>query len=102
MFLCSIWPSSFNAVRVSGVKERIDCTPGRVVIYVRTGGAVAQFQAGAMEYIDFISYRPDLTGEIRCGPRTPADHVYVTWRSAPSTPRGGMFPGIIAIEFLGG
>ena len=74
-----------NRMRTESGPRRVNNQPG--------GGA---FEARAIEAIDFISYRSDLTGEIRCGPRTPPDHVYVTWRPAPSSARGML----VAIEFL--
>jgi hypothetical protein len=61
---------------------------------VKTGAATERFDATTLDGIEFISYREDLDGAIRCGARTPPEPVYVTWR------KGGATRQVVAVEFL--
>jgi hypothetical protein len=61
---------------------------------VRTADGVVHFHADAFDRVEFITYRTDLQGMVNCAPRTPPDHVYVSWK--PGDPDGIA----VAIEFL--
>jgi hypothetical protein len=80
--------------RVEGLLERMDCSAKRIEFVVKLPDRVARFQAASLGAIEFISYRTDLQGSVACGPRKPADHVYVTLRP------GNLDGTVVAIEFL--
>jgi hypothetical protein len=80
--------------RTEGQLERIECAGKRVDFFVRTADGVASFHADSFDRVEFITYRTELQGTLNCGARTPADHVYVSWR--PGEPEGIA----VAIEFL--
>jgi tetratricopeptide (TPR) repeat protein len=88
--------------RTEGLLERIICAAGSAVLEVRGEGGVLRFSAPRMDAIDFITYRNDLRGGIKCGPRVPPDPVYLTWRR-PASPAAGApaSSGLaVAVEFL--
>jgi tetratricopeptide (TPR) repeat protein len=79
--------------RVEGMLERIECSSDAIVLEVRTEDRLERFRSPATG-IEFISYRPELAGAISCGPRTPPDRIYLTWRADEPSRR------IVAVEFL--
>lgn len=84
--------------RVEGVFERIECGRTGVTLHVRIAGRVSRYTAASLADIEFLTYRDDLEGEVGCGPRSPADVVYLTFRPAAS---GAATDGIaVAVEFL--
>jgi tetratricopeptide (TPR) repeat protein len=83
--------------RSQGLLERIDCTRQAVVLHLRTGETLTRFSAPRIEAIDFITYREDLQGPIKCHPRQPPDPVYLTWRPAVAPSPDAI---AIAVEFL--
>jgi hypothetical protein len=80
--------------RLEGVLERITCTADGIQLHVKAGATTERFDATTLDGIEFISYREDLDGAIRCGLRTPPDPVYVTWT------KGGAARQVVAVEFL--
>jgi hypothetical protein len=58
---------------------------------VRVDGNVVRFTAQSLTAIEFLTYRADVGGSIRCGPRVPPDPVYVTWKGDHV---------LVAVEFL--
>jgi hypothetical protein len=83
--------------RTEGLLERIECVRQGVVLHVRVGDAVNLFAAPRFEAIDFISYRDEIQGALKCEPRTPADPIYITWRPPVAPVKEGI---AIAVEFL--
>jgi hypothetical protein len=82
--------------RVEGVLERIECDAKTVAFYVKTPNGEARFTATALDQVDFITYRDDLTGAIGCGALKQALPVYVT--RAFSADRKSSW--VVAVEFL--
>jgi tetratricopeptide (TPR) repeat protein len=85
---------SDDETRLEGVLERITCTAEGIQLHVKAEAATEQFDATTLDGIEFISYREDLDGAIRCGARTPPEPVYVTWK------KGGATRRVVAVEFL--
>jgi hypothetical protein len=89
--------------RAEGTLEEIECRPGGIVIRVKTGERTLRVSAKRFDDVEFITYRDDLRGSVLCGPRTPPDRVYVTWRPTSarepqsSPPTDGE---AVAVEFL--
>ena len=84
--------------RVEGLLERIDCRSTGIVVHVGVGGTPERFRAPTLEAVAFISHRDDLRGGIACGPRTPPDRVYITWRQGDSPEDNTR--RVVAVEFL--
>jgi hypothetical protein len=85
--------------RAEGMLERIVCGPRGSTLELRSEGALLKFDVPRLDAVDFISYRPSLKGAVQCGTRTPADHVYVTWREASGLP-DDVKGRTVAVEFL--
>jgi tetratricopeptide (TPR) repeat protein len=85
--------------RTEGLLERIACLAQGALLEVRVDGALLKFFVPRLDQVDFISYRPSLTGAVNCGTRTPADHVYVTWREPPAA-AADVKGRAVAVEFL--
>jgi hypothetical protein len=85
--------------RTEGMLERIVCGPRGATLELRSDGALLKFDVPRLDAVDFISYRESLKGAVNCGARTPADHVYVTWRDAGGLPEG-VKGRTVAVEFL--
>jgi tetratricopeptide (TPR) repeat protein len=85
--------------RTEGTLERIACGPKGSTLELRSEGALLKFDVPRLDAVDFISYRSSLRGAVTCGPRTPPDHVYVTWREAATMPEG-VKGRAVAVEFL--
>jgi hypothetical protein len=82
--------------RVEGVLERIECDAKAVAFYVKTPQGEARFTATALDQVEFITYRDDLTGAVGCGALKQALPVYVT-RSFSADRKSSR---VVAVEFL--
>jgi len=80
--------------RVAGWLTAIECGKNGIVLVARVDGTPFRVHATGFEAIDFISYRDDVRGAVRCGPRTSEDLVVLTFR-----PGGGVAGEVIAVEF---
>jgi tetratricopeptide (TPR) repeat protein len=82
--------------RVEGTLERIDCANGRATFGLKEGGGPGPL-TGQLSDVDFISYRDDLTGGVKCGVQPQPMRVYVTWRAGgqPAADKT-----VVAVEFL--
>ncbi len=67
--------------RTFGSLEAIECTPGRIVFRVRSGDSTLRFTAARMGAVEFVSFRDDVQGSVRCGAQA-SEPVMVTWRGA--------------------
>lgn len=78
----------------------LDCSDRAVVArFVTPDGASVGVSTADPGAVQFISYRPDVTGSLRCGRRSGTERVLVTWVSSDSAPaRTGR--ELIAVEFL--
>jgi tetratricopeptide (TPR) repeat protein len=83
-------------LRIEGLLERIECPRAGVTIHVRQPDRALRFVATAFDAIEFLTYRDDLSGSIQCGPRKPADPVYITY----VTDSKGSDGRVVAVEFL--
>jgi tetratricopeptide (TPR) repeat protein len=82
--------------RLEGLLENIECsTEGSVVFQVRTAEGAVRLTAARFGDVEFITYRDDVTGTIKCGPLGTAVPVYASWRIGASDTKVA-----VAIEFL--
>jgi tetratricopeptide (TPR) repeat protein len=72
--------------------ERIQCGGGTVTLWLKIRNETVSVRARSLEAVEFISYRPELTGNIVCGLREPPDAVFVTWKEP--------LREVVAVEFL--
>ena len=61
-------------------------------------GRPARIRVRRLDGIEFIAYRDDLQGQVRCGPRTSAEPVLVTYRPE-KTSTDGTLGDAVAVEF---
>jgi hypothetical protein len=80
---------------VRALLQRIDCPTGRPVTFILKGeGRVLKYQAPQLTAVEYIAYRPDFSGRVSCGGRTPAEPVILTWKTV------GTNDTAVAVEFL--
>lgn len=88
-------PLERGETRVKGRLVAIDCAGGRIVLQIESDEGPLALEAGRFDEIEFISYRDDLRGDVKCGPRSPADAVHATWRRGAAGQKRA-----VAIEFM--
>jgi Flp pilus assembly protein TadD len=85
--------------QVLGLLMRIDCDAKGVTFIVKVGEQTLRLRATGFENIQFTTFTPDVSGEMRCGARNPANSVVVTFR--PTKAVSAKFNGEpVAIEFV--
>jgi hypothetical protein len=82
--------------RFEATLERIDCAPGRPAVF-RVTNPSERLEAARLGDVDFISYRDDLRGGVKCGVLAVAMRVFITWREGNSATRQKT---VVAVEFL--
>lgn len=70
---------------------------GRAAFHVRTADGPFRALAPNMPDVEFITYRDDLTGTVKCGALQPGMGVYLTWRGSDDTKEPRV---AVAVEFL--
>ncbi len=85
-------------VRAYGLFTRVECTAAGIVLEVRIPGSTVRARTAAFADVDFISYQQKPSASISCGPRTPPEGVYLTWR--PTDAAGGDPKTAVAMELL--
>jgi len=83
--------------RAEGTLDRIDCPAGgKAAFHLAEAGAPGGL-VGRVNEVDFISYRNDLDGGVKCGALARPIPVYVTWRDGaqPAAEKA-----VVAVEFL--
>jgi hypothetical protein len=84
--------------RVEALFERVECPRDGIILHVRVGDRAVRYTAASFDDIEFLSYRDVTPAPISCGPRTPADRVYLTWR--PGVGAGALDGIVVAVELL--
>jgi len=82
--------------RVEGVLERIECDAKTVAFHLQTPQGQVGLSVTALDQVDFITYRDDLTGAIGCGELKQPLPVYVT-RAVSADRKSSK---VVAVEFL--
>jgi tetratricopeptide (TPR) repeat protein len=95
----SVLRKRFQGERVRGRLTRIECTETGVALSVTVGDRTLNLHSSALRRIMFITYVPQVKGELTCGTRDPATTVIATYRAAHTA--GTKFDGeAVAIEFI--
>jgi hypothetical protein len=85
--------------QVRGLLERVDCNGNAATFTVRVGERTFKLRAANFNAVQFKTYTPDVSGDITCGARNPANPVVVTFR--PSKDTGAKLNGdVVAVEFV--
>ena len=85
--------------QVLGLLQRVDCDARGVTFIVKVGDQLLKLRATDLNDIKFTSYTTDVSGEMTCGARKPADHVVVIYR--PAKEARARFDGTpVSIEFV--
>lgn len=78
----------------------LDCTDRAVVArFAAPDGAAFDVSSNDLGSIQFISYRTDVVGSLRCGSRSGEERVLVTWVSSDGAP-AGTGRSLVSVEFL--
>jgi tetratricopeptide (TPR) repeat protein len=85
--------------RVQGFLDRVECTQERILFSINTGRQMLTLQASGLERVRFVTFTPDVRGEISCGHRRPPNAVVVTYRKA-AEPRPRNDGEMVAVEFV--
>src|SRR5205085_2527543 len=88
--------------QIRGVLTKIECTGGAsAILYVQAGERLYKIHTDALDHIEFISYIPDMSGQISCGPLKKETYVRLTFRPAAQQQTHAKFDGeAIAVEFI--
>ena len=85
--------------QVLGLLVRLDCDAKGVTFIVKVGERLLKLRAVDLNNIQFTTFTPDVSGDMTCGARNPANPVVVTFR--PAKAASAKFDGEpIAIEFV--
>jgi tetratricopeptide (TPR) repeat protein len=76
---------------VTGLLTLLDCSSG-LTLHITTDSETLQLHSANPGNIQFLSYSPDVSTSITCGPRTPATPVTVTFRKENQEP--------LVVEFI--
>lgn len=66
--------------QVFGTMSAIECAGEAAVLVIATASGPVRVRGEALDRIDFVSFRPDYSGSIDCGPQTQPPPVMVTFR----------------------
>jgi hypothetical protein len=84
-------------VRVEGSLEQIECAPNSFDFVLKVPEGTARFNTPALDQVEFITYRDDLSGSIGCGPLLGGPkRVYVTQEISADRKTSR----VVAVEFL--
>jgi Flp pilus assembly protein TadD len=85
--------------QVLGLLVRVECDAKGVTFIVKVNERLLKLRTADLNDIQFTTFTPDVSGEMTCGARNPANPVVVTFR--PSKAANAKFDGEpIAIEFV--
>jgi hypothetical protein len=85
--------------RVRGLLMRIDCSAKGVTFTVKVGERMLKLHSQALDGVQFRSWTPEISGDITCGARNPANDVVVIYH-APKDARTGNDGELVALDFV--
>lgn len=82
-----------------GLLLRVDCDAKGVTFTIKVGDQTLKFHTTDLTSVQFTTFTPDVSGEMTCGARNPANDVVVTFR--PMKDARSKFNGdLVALEFV--
>jgi FimV-like protein len=85
--------------QVRGLLVRVDCTDSNIVLIIRVGERLLKLQSAGLEDIEFVTYSPEVSGDMTCGTRKPENPVIVIYR--PSKNARAKFDGdVLSVSFV--
>jgi hypothetical protein len=84
-------PARPEGEHVTGLLTLLDCTSG-LTLHVRTDAQMLQLHSDNPTSIQFLSYVPDVSANITCGPRDPGIPVTITYQKEALEP--------LVVEFI--
>lgn len=85
--------------QVLGLLLRVDCDAKGVTFIVKVGEQTLKLRTTEFDNIQFTTFTPDVSGEMHCGARNPANNVVITFR--PAKAANAKFNGEpVAVEFV--
>jgi hypothetical protein len=85
--------------QVLGLLVRVDCDAKGVTFIVKVGERTLKLRTNDLNDIHFTTFTPDVSGEMTCGARNPANNVVITFRPAKA-PNAKSDGDPIAVEFV--
>jgi len=85
--------------QVRGLLVRIECDPKGATFIVKVGEQTLRFRTTNFNGIQFTAYTPDISGDITCGARNPANPVVITFHSSKDA-RAKFNGDVVAIDFV--
>jgi tetratricopeptide (TPR) repeat protein len=85
--------------RVQGFLNRVECTGEKILFSISAGSQILTLQTSGLERVRFVTFTPDVRGEISCGQRRPPNPVVVTYRKSAAGVDGGDGE-IVVVEFV--
>lgn len=85
--------------QVRGLLVAIDCSGQDIVLTVRSGARLLKLQSKGLEDIEFVTYSPDVSGDVTCGTRDPENPVIVTYRPSKNA-RAKTDGDVLVVSFI--
>ena len=82
-----------------GLLVRVDCSAKGVIFTVKINDRLLKLHSDVLDAVQFTSWTPEVSGDMTCGARHPADDVVVIYR-APKDGRAGSDGEMIALDFV--
>ncbi|HEV2708025.1 MAG TPA: DUF1570 domain-containing protein [Pyrinomonadaceae bacterium] len=89
----------FQGEQVCGMLEQVACEDGGVVLTVAADGRTLKLHNSTLKRIRFVTYTTEVSGQLTCGLREPANAVLVTFRP-PKDATAQADGEVIAVEFI--
>ena len=95
----SVLRKRFEGERVRGLLTDVECTETGVLLSVTVGERTLKLHNNSLRRIIFLTYVPEIKGQLACGTRTPANNAIITYRPSHNASAGSDGEAI-AIEFI--
>ncbi len=90
-------PMGPGEAQLFGALSSIECRDASTVLVVETEQGQRRVRGGRLDSLEFVSFRADLTGEIRCGSQFQAPPALVTYRPGPE---GDTIGEVVIVEVV--
>ncbi|HEX8181268.1 MAG TPA: tetratricopeptide repeat protein [Pyrinomonadaceae bacterium] len=94
-------PKRTEGQQVRGLLTKIECTGGAsAVLYVQAGDKLYKLHSDAFDRVEFVTYVPQMSGHIGCGPAKPETYVIATFRPPAPEARAKFDGEVLAVDFI--